>query len=134
MVLFEAGRHGSTSFVGRAIEAPGETDFEEDLLRSAGPRVQKVFNNQPRTVADIHKSAWRRAEIPPGTHTTPGPWPACGALAFGGQVDGVRMLSLESIERARGEQANDPDAGLFGWPTRFGLRFALPPQVEFGGT
>jgi hypothetical protein len=66
-----------------AIEAHGETDFEEDLLKSAGRMVQKVFNNQPRTVADIHTSAWRRAEIPPGTHTTPGPSPACGALACG---------------------------------------------------
>jgi CubicO group peptidase (beta-lactamase class C family) len=38
------------------------------------------------------------------------------------------VLSPESIARARTEQANGPDTVLFGWPTRFGLGFVLPPE------
>lgn len=56
-----------------------------------------------------------------------------GALACGGIVDGVRILAATSIERARVEQSNGPDAVLFGWPTRFGLGFMLPqPGMGFG--
>jgi CubicO group peptidase (beta-lactamase class C family) len=51
-----------------------------------------------------------------------------GALACGGEVDDVRVLSRGCIERARAEQASGPDAVLFGLPTRFGLGFSLPPE------
>src|SRR5438034_710267 len=73
---------------------------------------------------------WRAAEIPAGNaHTTARALARVyGALACGGQVDGVQVLSSDSILRARTEQANGPDAVLFGWPTRFGLGFALPPE------
>jgi CubicO group peptidase (beta-lactamase class C family) len=108
---------------------PGEPDFEAELLKNAPPMAQKAVNNPPRTVADMNTRAWRRAEIPAGNaHTNARALArAYGALACGGEVDGVRVLSPQSIERARTEQANGPDAVLFGWPTRFGLGFSLPP-------
>ena len=116
---------------------PGEPDFEAELIKNAGPMVQKAVNNPPRTVADMNTLAWRRAEIPAGNaHTNARALArAYGALACGGDVDGVRVLSPESIERARTEQASGPDAVLFGWPTRFGLGFSLPPEgAGFGSS
>jgi CubicO group peptidase (beta-lactamase class C family) len=116
---------------------PGEPDFEAELIKNAGPMVQKAINNPPRTVADMNTLAWRRAEIPAGNaHTNARALArAYGALACGGEVDGVQVLTPESIERARTEQASGPDAVLFGWPTRFGLGFSLPPEgAGFGSS
>ena len=48
-----------------------------------------------------------------------------GALARGGEVDGVRILEPESIERARTEQVSGPDATLARMPMRYGLGFML---------
>jgi CubicO group peptidase (beta-lactamase class C family) len=116
---------------------PGEPDLEAELLKTAGPMVLKALNNPPHTVADMNTRAWRRAEIPAGNaHTTARALARVyGALACGGAVDGVRVLSPESIKRARTEQASGPDAVLFGWPTRFGLGFSLPPEgAGFGSS
>jgi CubicO group peptidase (beta-lactamase class C family) len=116
---------------------PGQPDLEEELLKNAGPMVQKATNNPPKTVADMNTPAWRRAEIPAGNaHTNARALARVyGALACGGDVDGVRVLSPESIERARTEQASGPDAVLFGLPTRFGLGFSLPPEgAGFGSS
>ncbi len=109
---------------------PGELGFEEALLQRAGPMTRHALYNPPHTVADMNTPAWRRAEIPAGNaHTTARALARVyGALACGGQVDGVRVLHPESIARARTEQANGPDVVLFDWPTRFGLGFALPPE------
>ncbi len=50
-------------------------------------------------------------------------------------MDGVRVLSPESIEQARTERASGPDAAIYGWPTRFGLGFSLPPEgAGFGSS
>jgi CubicO group peptidase (beta-lactamase class C family) len=116
---------------------PGEPDLEAELLKNAGPMVLKALNNPPHTVADMNTRAWRKAEIPAGNaHTNARALARVyGALACGGEVDGVRVLSPESIERARTEQASGPDAVLFSWPTRFGLGFSLPPEgAGFGSS
>jgi CubicO group peptidase (beta-lactamase class C family) len=104
---------------------PGEPDLEQELLKSAAPMTLKALNNPPHTVAGMNTLAWRRAEIPAGNaHTNARALARVyGALACGGEVDGVRVLSPQSIERARTEQASGPDAVLFGWPTRYGLGF-----------
>jgi CubicO group peptidase (beta-lactamase class C family) len=109
---------------------PDEPDLEEALLRNAPPMVRKALNNPPKTVADMNTPAWRRAEIPAGNaHTNARALARVyGALACGGAVDGVGVLRPESVAQARSEQANGPDAVLFGWPTRFGLGFSLPPE------
>jgi CubicO group peptidase (beta-lactamase class C family) len=115
----------------------GEPDFEEELLNNAGPMVQKALNNPPKTVADMNTRAWRAAEIPAGNaHTNARALARIyGALACGGKVDGIRVMSASGIERARAEQASGPDAVLFGLPTRFGLGFSLPPEdAGFGSS
>jgi CubicO group peptidase (beta-lactamase class C family) len=116
---------------------PGQPDVEQDLLSNAGPMVRLALDNPPHTVADMNSLAWRRAEIPAGNaHTTARALArAYGALACEGDVDGVRVLSPESIARATAEQASGPDAVLFGLPTRFGLGFSLPPEgTGFGSS
>ena len=117
--------------------APGQLDVDLDVLRAAGPMVEKALNNPPKTVADMNTRAWRGAEIPAGNaHTNARALARVfGALACGGEVDGVRVLNPERIAQARTEQANGPDAVLFGFPTRMGLGFSLPPQdAGIGGS
>jgi CubicO group peptidase (beta-lactamase class C family) len=40
----------------------------------------------------------------------------------------LRQWGERVWRRARTEQASGPDAVLFGFPTRFGLGFSLPPE------
>jgi CubicO group peptidase (beta-lactamase class C family) len=85
---------------------PGELDVEAELIKNAGPMTAKAVNNPPKTVADMNTRAWRRAEIPAGNaHTNARALArAYGALACGGELDGVRLLSPQDIDRARAER------------------------------
>ena len=90
-----------------------------------------AFNN-PRIPPDAVNSAeWRRAEIPAanGHGTAQSLARIYGALACGGEVDGVRILDGETIERAIEVQAEGPDAVLGGMPMRFGLGFMLRSPI-----
>jgi CubicO group peptidase (beta-lactamase class C family) len=51
------------------------------------------------------------------------------ALSLGGEIDGVRVLSPETIELARTEQSLGPDA-ILPLVSRFGLGFQMPPAEE----
>lgn len=117
--------------------APGQLDIGPEVLKAAGPMVEKALNNPPKTVADMNTRAWRAAEIPAGNaHTNARALARVfGALACGGEMDGVRVLNAASVARARTEQASGPDAVLFGFPTRMGLGFFLPPPgAGIGGS
>jgi CubicO group peptidase (beta-lactamase class C family) len=122
-------------FIAAPPPPPGQPNILAALLKQAGPMVEKAHLNPPWTFADRNTRAWRAAEIPAGNaHTTARALARVyGALACGGEVDGVRVLSAASIERARTVQDTGPDAVLFGLPTRFGLGFSLPSNgVGFG--
>jgi CubicO group peptidase (beta-lactamase class C family) len=86
-----------------------------------------AFSNPKLELDAMNSRAWRTAEIPAGNgHGTAHALARIyGALARGGEVDGVRILEKETIERAIEEQANGPDAVLGGLPMRFGLGFML---------
>jgi CubicO group peptidase (beta-lactamase class C family) len=43
-----------------------------------------------------------------------------------GDIDGIRLLSEETVRMASVVQSDGPDEVL-GWPTKVGLGFALPP-------
>jgi CubicO group peptidase (beta-lactamase class C family) len=75
----------------------------------------------------VNTRAWRAAEIPAANGHSDARSLArlYGALARGGELDGVRVLGSDSIERARVEQSYGEDAVLFGLTTRFGLGFML---------
>jgi len=86
-----------------------------------------AFNNPPRGAERANTRAWRAAEVPAanGHGTARALARIYGALARGGEIDGVRLLAPESIALARSEQAFGPDAVLGQLPMRFGLGFML---------
>jgi CubicO group peptidase (beta-lactamase class C family) len=104
--------------------------------------VGAAFSNPRIPAGAVNSRAWRGAEIPAanGHGTARSLARIYGALACGGEVDGVRILEAESITRARSEQAAGPDAVLGGMPMRYGLGFMLrsdfmplsPSQNAFG--
>ena len=114
------------------IPAPPPPPDQPDLRRmwQADPASlpAKAFNNPPPG-GGVHANsrAWRAAEIPAGNGHGSARAVArlYGALAAGGEVDGVRVLSPETIERARAEQAAGPDKVLPLMKTRYALGYWL---------
>lgn len=79
---------------------------------------------EPRT------RAWRGAEIPAagGTGNARSVARVHSALACGGAVDGVRLMSPESVEQVLVEQSSGTDKVL-GVPMRFGMGFGLMSEL-----
>jgi CubicO group peptidase (beta-lactamase class C family) len=101
----------------------------EAALRDAAPGEPPLallaFAN-PGGTGDHNSPAHRRAEIPAiNAHATArGLARVYGALARGGEIDGVRLLAPRSVAAAREEQATGSDP-LLGAPLRMGLGFWL---------
>ncbi len=105
------------------------------VLEKRGSMPATAFGNPPRLFEDINSRAYRAAEIPAGNgHGTAAALSRVyGALARGGDVDGVHVLSSETIERANTEEAFGTDEVLAPLVTRFGLGFFLTqPTIPFG--
>jgi CubicO group peptidase (beta-lactamase class C family) len=89
----------------------------------------RAFLNPPsyRIPDTANTPEWRRAELPSSNgHGTAGSIARFySALACEGAFDGIRVLSTESIERARTEHSRGPDQVLI-VETRFGLGFMMP--------
>jgi CubicO group peptidase (beta-lactamase class C family) len=101
-------------------------DFMRDMADPT-TMVGAAFNN-PKIAAGAHNSPeWREAEIPAanGHGNARALARIYGALARGGDIDGVRLLELESITRARTEQVSGPDTTLGQMPMRYGLGYML---------
>jgi CubicO group peptidase (beta-lactamase class C family) len=96
-------------------------------MGDASTMTGAAFINPAQERGAVNSRAWRAAEIPAanGHGTARGLARIYGALARGGEVDGVRILEQASVERATSEQAFGPDAVLGGLPMRFGLGFML---------
>ena len=101
-------------------------DFMRDMA-DPSTLVGAAFNNPPlrRNTHNTHE--WRRAEIPSanGHGSARALARIYGALSRGGEIDGVRILERETIDRARREQVSGPDVILGGFPIRYGLGFML---------
>jgi CubicO group peptidase (beta-lactamase class C family) len=84
---------------------------------------------------DFNSPAWRSSEIPSvnGHGTARAVARFCGALARGGEIDGVRIISLASLERAITEQWAGADL-MSGLTFRIALGFFLncPPDRPMG--
>jgi CubicO group peptidase (beta-lactamase class C family) len=94
-----------------------------------------VFGNPTLEPSDVNTRAWRAAEIPAvgGHGTARGLARLYGALASGGELDGLRVLSPEQIARASHEESRGLDAVLAPMHSRFGLGFMLTqPMIPFG--
>lgn len=101
-------------------------DFLRDM-RDPKTLTGAAFLNPDIGHGLVNTRAWRAAELPAvnGHGTARALARIYGALACGGQLDGVRLLERASIGRAREEQVFGPDAVLGGMPMRFGLGFML---------
>jgi len=79
-----------------------------------------LTGNEPRT------SGWRRAEIPAagGIGNARSVARVHSALACGGEVDGVRVMSEATVARILEEQTNGTDL-VMQVPMRFGMGFGL---------
>ena len=111
---------------------PPPPDAEPNLGRIMQTRPEsftaRAFLNPPsyRIPDTANTLEWRRAELPAsnGHGTAASIARLYGALACQGAIDGIRILSSESIERARTEQSRGPDQVLI-VETRFGLGFMM---------
>ncbi len=105
-----------------------QADLMQQLMGGGDGVMAKALNNPPALArrGAVNSRQWRAAEIPAANaHTTARSLARLyGALAIGGDLDGVHVLSPAEIERCHTEQSFGPDAVLI-IQTRFGLGFML---------
>jgi CubicO group peptidase (beta-lactamase class C family) len=92
-----------------------------------------AFLNPPQDRAAVNTREWRSAEIPAvnGHGTARALARIYGALARGGEIDGVRILQPATIALATTEEAAGPERLFFGAvPMRFGLGFVLSDDTH----
>jgi CubicO group peptidase (beta-lactamase class C family) len=98
-------------------------------LAALGPDslVVKTFTGPAVEAAEANTSGWRRADIGAanGHGNARSVARIMSVVARGGEVDGVRLLSPETIELIFREQASGVDQVL-GVPMRFGIGYGLP--------
>lgn len=108
-------------------EGPGPTLFDR-IMSDPTSMTARAFANPLSMLmpGSFASRRWRAAELPAvnGHATARAIARLYGALASGGTLDGVRVLSPESIARASTERSHGVDAVL-DVPTRFGLGFML---------
>ncbi|MFG2650095.1 serine hydrolase domain-containing protein [Streptomyces sp. NPDC048436] len=109
-----------------ALTVPPPT-LDEDYAASApGGAAEVPTTATAIRIRDGNSVAWRRAEIPAasGFGNARSVALAQSALACGGAVRGVRLLSPEGCDRAREEQFSGDDR-LLGMPVRYGMGYGL---------
>ncbi|NQZ96191.1 MAG: beta-lactamase family protein [Myxococcales bacterium] len=101
-------------------------DFVRDMADPT-TMVGAAFNNPHQRRDSSNSAAWRSAEIPAanGHGTALAIARVYGALARGGELDGLTLLSPAAIERASTEQVFGADAVLGGMKMRYGMGFML---------
>lgn len=95
------------------------------------PAIKVFFKPDLLEVIKATKTrAWRAAEIPAvNGHGNARSIARIGAaIACGGELDGVRLLSESTLEKALEEQSSGKDKILM-LPIRFGLGFGLPNET-----
>lgn len=115
---------------------PGEASFLMEMLRDSESMAFKATGNPPDLLnfAMTNSREWRAAEIPAanGHGNARAVARLYGALARGGELDGVRVLSPEAIARATVVQASGPDA-IMGLPLHVALGFIVTsPEAPLG--
>jgi len=121
------------------VTPPPPLPFDFASLDPASP-VYKTFTGPALDAASANTPAWRQADM--GAVNGHGNARSVGrilkALALDGVVDGVRLLSPDTIGLIFDEQSHGTDLVL-GVPLRFGIGYALPetetvPYVPQGRT
>ncbi len=108
------------------------------LMQQPGTLQWAALFNPPQDRDLVNTRAWRGAQIPAanGHGSARSLARIYGALARGGEIDGVRILEPRTIARATVEEAAGPERVFCGAvPMRFGLGFMLglgPNPRAFG--
>jgi CubicO group peptidase (beta-lactamase class C family) len=91
----------------------------------------KTLSGPPADAAAANTEGWRRAEIGAanGHGNARSVARVMSAVTLGGTVDGVRLLSPETIEHVFREQTHGTDLFL-GVPIRFGIGYGLPEPTS----
>jgi CubicO group peptidase (beta-lactamase class C family) len=97
-----------------------------------GSPVYKTLTAPVADAAAANTPAWRQADLGAlnGHGNARSVARILSALALGGVVDGVRLLSPDTIALIFDEQSHGPDLVL-GVPLRFGIGYALPETVPY---
>ena len=111
------------SRVALAVPPSGRCD---DYVAGAGSSSAPTTGGTAVRVRDGNSVAWRRAQIPAASGFGNARSVALvqSAMACGGAVGGVRLLSQAGCARAREEQFSGEDRRL-GMPVRYGLGYGL---------
>jgi CubicO group peptidase (beta-lactamase class C family) len=108
------------------VVPPPPLPFDLDALGKDSPAF-KTLTGPPAAAEDANTSGWRRADL--GAVNGHGNARSVGrvmsVVARGGQVDGVRLLSGDTIDLIFREQLNGVDLVL-GLPLRWGIGYGLP--------
>ncbi|MGD0118264.1 MAG: serine hydrolase domain-containing protein [Candidatus Binatus sp.] len=116
--------------------APGEPNIFAEAMKNPESVAAKAFMNPPVMAKPglVNSREWRAAEIPAanGHGTATSLARLYGALARGGELDGVRVMSKDEIAKCSIEQSNGPDAVLT-LNTRFSQGFMMSqPGASLG--
>jgi len=115
--------------IGADPPPPGERNLFTEAFKDPESVSYKALSNPASLmkVKTINTREWRGAEIAAanGHGTARALARLYGALACGGQVDGIHVLSADNIRRCYTEQSRGQDAVLLR-ETRFALGFMLP--------
>jgi len=112
---------------------PGQAglDMLTQIQQNPEGMLARTFANPPLLAISPNDRAWRAAELAAANgHSNAFSLARIyGALANGGAIDGVELLSREAVEHARAEQVKGPDRVL-PLETRLALGFFLPTAAE----
>jgi CubicO group peptidase (beta-lactamase class C family) len=121
--------------IGAPPPAPGEFNLFAEMAKNPESVTAKTFMNpMVLSMAMVNSREWRGAEIPAANGHTNGRALArlYGALARGGEVDGVRVMEAREIPACYVEESYGRDEVLM-IPTRFSSGFMLSqPGEEMG--
>jgi CubicO group peptidase (beta-lactamase class C family) len=118
------------------LPKPGEPNPFMEMMKDPESVSAKAINNPPNAIAPetVNSRAWRGAEIPGanGHSTARALARIYGALACGGELDSVKIISSASLPRCYTEQSKGMDEVLK-FPTRFSLGYMLSqPGAQLG--
>ncbi|MEO6083554.1 MAG: serine hydrolase domain-containing protein [Umezawaea sp.] len=111
------------------VVPPPPLPFDLAALDPASPMV-RTFSNPPLDASTANTPDWRRADLGAvnGHGNARSVARILSSLALGGTVDGVRLLSPDTIDVIFDEQSHGVDLVLL-VPLRFGIGYALPETV-----
>ena len=124
------------SLIASPPPGPGEPNIFAEAMKNPESVVAKAFMNPPLMGKPglVNSREWRAAEIPAanGHGTARSLARLYGALARGGELDGVRVMSKDEVAKCSIEQSNGPDKVLT-LNTRFSQGFMMSqPGADLG--